>query len=94
MENAVFVTISIIGASLVLVDVYLKKTTLPVIIFYLIIGLIVGVSGLNLVNTNELGELYHLTIEVLVALIVFEGAFAIDIVSLRRVGRVIRNMLF
>ena len=69
MENAVFVTISIIGASLVLVDVYLKKTTLPVIIFYLIIGLIVGVSGLNLVNTNELGELYHLTIEVLVALI-------------------------
>ena len=62
MENAVFVTISIIGASLVLVDVYLKKTTLPVIIFYLIIGLIVGVSGLNLVNTNELGELYHLTI--------------------------------
>ena len=42
MENAVFVTISIIGASLVLVDVYLKKTTLPVIIFYLIIGLIVG----------------------------------------------------
>ena len=93
MENAVFVTISIIGASLVLVDVYLKKTTLPVIIFYLIIGLIVGVSGLNLVNTNELGELYHLTIEVLVALIVFEGAFAIDIVSLRRVGRVIRNLI-
>ena len=93
MENAGFVTISIIGASLVLVDVYLKKTTLPVIIFYLIIGLIVGVSGLNLVNTNELGELYHLTIEVLVALIVFEGAFAIDIVSLRRVGRVIRNLI-
>ena len=93
MENAVFVTISIIGASLVLVDVYLKKTTLPVIIFYLIIGLVVGVSGLNLVNTNELGELYHLTIEVLVALIVFEGAFAIDIVSLRRVGRVIRNLI-
>ena len=93
MDNAVFVTISIVGAALVLVDVYLKKTTLPVIIFYLIIGLIVGVSGFNLINSNELGDLYHLTIEILVALIVFEGAFAIDIVSLRRVGRVIRNLI-
>ena len=41
--------------SLALVDVYLKKTTLPVIIFYLIIGLIVGGTIGNLIDRISYG---------------------------------------
>mgnify|MGYP003387148149 CR=1 FL=1 len=93
MEHAIFISIVVIGFSLALVDVFLKKTGLPVIIFYLGIGLFVGVSGLNILNSEELGEIYYLIVEILVALIVFEGAFAIDVPSLKRVGRVIRNLI-
>ncbi|MDG1990173.1 MAG: cation:proton antiporter [Dehalococcoidia bacterium] len=93
MEHSIFIAIIVIGFSLALVDVFLKKTGLPVIIFYLAIGLFVGVSGINILNSEELGEIYYLLVELLVALIVFEGAFAIDIPSLKRVGRVIRNLI-
>ena len=93
MENSIFVLITIVGISISIVDVYLKKTGLPVIIFYLIIGLLVGVSGLNILNSHGLDEIYFLSIEIMVALIVFEGAFAINIESLKRVSSVVRKLI-
>ena len=42
---------------------------------------------------DKIGEIFPVALEVLVAVIVFEGAFSIDVPYLRRVGSVVRNLL-
>ena len=48
---------------------------------------------LDVFDTRDLGEVLATSLEVLVGLLVFEGAFAIDVRYLRRVGDVVRNLL-
>ena len=70
-----------------------RRLRLPAVLIYLLIGAIAGPSILGIVDPHELGAIFEISIEVLVALIVFEGAFSIDVAYLRRVGRVVRNLL-
>ena len=64
----------------------------PVVI-YLGLGILLGPSALAVVEPEQMGLSFEVAIEVLVALIVFEGALSIDVEYLLRVGRVIRNLL-
>ena len=43
-------------------------------LIFLVIGALAGPSVLDFVNPEEIGEIFPVTLEVLVAIIVFEGA--------------------
>lgn len=93
MEEAVLSAVGIVGLVVPVAYMLARRLHVPIVVIYLLVGALAGPSLLGLVDPHELGEPFHITLELLVALIVFEGAFSIDVAHLRRVGRVVRNLL-
>ncbi|MDA0350882.1 MAG: cation:proton antiporter [Chloroflexi bacterium] len=93
METAALSALGVIGFAVSVTTMVARRVRLPPILLFLVIGAIAGPSVLHLVDPEELGEIFPVTLEVLVAIIVFEGAFSIDVPYLRRVGSVVRNLL-
>jgi NhaP-type Na+/H+ or K+/H+ antiporter len=93
MESAALTTLGVIGFSVAVTGMVSRRIRLPPVLIFLVIGAIAGPSMLHLVDPDEIGEVFPITLEVLVAIIVFEGAFSIDVPYLRRVGSVVRNLL-
>lgn len=93
METAALSALGVIGFSVAVTNMVSRRVRLPPVLIFLVIGAIAGPSVLNLVDPDELGEVFPVVLEVLVAIIVFEGAFSIDVPYLRRVGSVVRNLL-
>ena len=93
MEIAAFATLGVIGLAVAVTNMVARKLALPPVLFYLLLGAVLGPSALGVVDRHALGELFPVALEVLVALIVFEGAFSIDVGQLRRIGQVVRNLL-
>ncbi|MDA0366221.1 MAG: cation:proton antiporter [Chloroflexi bacterium] len=93
MEEAVLSAVGIVGLVVAVAYMLARRLHVPIVVIYLLVGALAGPSLLGLVDPHELGEPFHITLELLVALIVFEGAFSIDVAYLRRVGRVVRNLL-
>ncbi|MCK9496825.1 MAG: cation:proton antiporter [Dehalococcoidia bacterium] len=93
MESAALSALAVIGFGLAIANQVAKRLRVPPILLYLILGAVAGQSALQIIRPHELEPLFETALEVLVGLIVFEGAFAIDTDYLRRVGRMIRNLL-
>lgn len=93
MEAAALSALGVIGFAVAVTNMVSRRIKLPPVLIFLVIGAIAGPSVLDLVDPEEIGEVFPVAIEVLVAVIVFEGAFSIDVPYLRRVGSVVRNLL-
>ena len=93
MESSLLAVLGVVGLAVSIVGFVARRLRVPAVLLYLLIGALAGPGLLDLVNPDELGEFFTVALEVLVALIVFEGAFSIDPDGLRRTGRVVRNLL-
>lgn len=93
MESAALAALGVIGVGIALANQIAKRLHIPPILVYLVLGALAGESVLGVVRPHDLEPLFETVLEVLVGLIVFEGAFAIDTDYLRRVGRFVRNLL-
>ncbi len=93
METAALSALGVIGFAVAVTHMMSRRMRLPPVLIFLVIGALAGPSVLDFVNPEEIGEIFPVTLEVLVAIIVFEGAFSIDLAYLRRVGSVVRNLL-
>ncbi len=93
MEHAAIAALGVVGFGIAVANQVAKRFYVPPILIYLLIGAAAGPSVLGVVQPNELQPIFGTTLEVLVGLVVFEGAFAIDVDYLRRMGRVVRNLL-
>jgi len=93
MEAAALSALGVIGFAVSVTTMVSRRVRLPPVLLFLVLGAIAGPSVLHLVDPEEIGEIFPVTLEVLVAIIVFEGAFSIDVPYLRRVGSVVRNLL-
>ncbi|MDA0256750.1 MAG: cation:proton antiporter [Chloroflexi bacterium] len=93
MESSLLALLGVVGVAASVVGLIARRLRVPQVLLYLLLGALAGPSLLNIVNPDDLGEFFIVTLEVLVALIVFEGAFSIDARGLRRTGLVVRNLL-
>jgi len=93
LEHALLSAFGVVGFAIAITIILSRKIKLPTVLIFLIIGIIAGPSFLNLVAPSEFEEIFRFGLEILVAIIVFEGAFSIDVPYLRRVGGVVRNLL-
>lgn len=93
MEQALLQAFGAAGLALAVVTMVARRLRLPPVLIYLLLGAAAGPSVLGIVDPHEMEEVLFVTLEVLVAMVVFEGAFSIDVPHLRRVGGVIRNLL-
>jgi len=85
--------LSAVGIAVAVASMVARRLRAPSVLIYLAVGLVAGPSLLGLVDPHELEEPFAVALELLVAMIVFEGAFSIDVAYLRRVGTVVRNLL-
>ena len=86
MESGAITALGAIGLAVAVTNMLARRFALPAVLVFLVMGALAGPSALNLVNQDDVGPVFELSIEVLVALIVFEGAFSIDVGYLRRVA--------
>jgi len=93
MEQSLLSSLGVIGFAIAITIILSRKVKLPTVLIFLIIGIVAGPSVLDLVSPSNFEEVFRLSLEILVAIIVFEGAFSIDVSYLRRVGGVVRNLL-
>ena len=92
-EAAVISAVALVGLAVALVNLIASRLRLPPPLIYLAVGVIGGRSVTSFFHPDELGHIFPIFLEVLVGLLVFEGAFAINVRYLRRVGGVVRNLL-
>ena len=93
METAAIAAVALVGLAVAVVNLLARRLRVPPVLLYLIVGVVGGRSVTNFFHPDELGEIFPVGLEVLVGLLVFEGAFSIDVHYLRRVGAVVRNLL-
>ncbi|MYI85503.1 MAG: hypothetical protein F4081_01635 [Dehalococcoidia bacterium] len=70
-----------------------RRFPIPLPLFLLGAGLLLGRDGLNVVRTHELEDLIRIVVVIAVALIVFEGGTALRLASLRTLAPVVRNVI-
>ncbi len=70
-----------------------ERLQVPSIIFYLILGILLGPFFLNWVRPQSLGSLLPVIIELGVALIMFEGAMHLNLNQYKKASRAIRNLV-
>jgi NhaP-type Na+/H+ or K+/H+ antiporter len=70
-----------------------QRTPIPSILIYLLCGMALGPSGLNLIATEAMGPTLSAIVRLSVALIVFEGAFSLESHYLRQVRQPVRNLV-
>ncbi|MCP4757830.1 MAG: sodium:proton antiporter [Proteobacteria bacterium] len=66
---------------------------IPAILFYLVGGLLVGKVGLGLIDPEALGNGLHVLLEIVVAIILFEGGLSLSFRSFKSDSKAIRRML-
>ncbi len=93
MESAAIAAVGLVGLAVAVVNLLARRLRVPPVLLYLIVGVVGGRSVTSFFHPDELGEIFPVGLEVLVGLLVFEGAFSIDVHYLRRVGGVVRNLL-
>lgn len=93
METAAFAALGAIGLAVAVGRPAARRLRLPPVLLYLLAGVLAGPSALGLFRPADLHEVFPIALETLVGLLVFEGAFSIDVRYLRRVGSVVRNLL-
>ena len=85
--------VAAIAAAAALGQIVSRRFPIPLPIFLLAAGLLLGRDGLNVVQTHELEEFVRVVVVIAVALIVFEGGTALRLASLRTLAPVVRNVV-
>ncbi len=80
-----------IGVSSYILSRWLK---IPAILFYLVGGISVGKIGLGFIDPDSLGNGLHVLLEILVAIILFEGGLSLSSHSFKSESKAIRRILF
>lgn len=69
------------------------RVKLPAILFFLLVGLLLGPT-LNILNPDELfGDLLFPFVSLCVAIILFEGSLTLKHIELRKIGYTVRNLV-
>ena len=92
-ESALLAALGSVGVAVALGPPLARRLGIPPVLVYLLLGLLTGPAGLALVRPAEIAGAFTPALDTLVALIVFEGALAIDVVRLLRIRNVVRNLL-
>ncbi len=85
--------IAAIAGAAALAQIISRRFPIPLPLFLLGAGLLLGHDGLNVVRSHELEDLIRIVVVIAVALIVFEGGTALRIASLRTLAPVVRNLI-
>ena len=93
METAAISAFGVVGLAVAVTNQMARRLRLPPILIYLFVGVVAGPSVLDIFDPEDLEGVFRTSLELLIGLLVFEGAFAINVQYLRRVGRVVRNLL-
>lgn len=70
-----------------------RRLPIPLPVFLLAVGLLLGHDGLGVVETAEIADLARVAVVLAVALIVFEGGTALRLRMLRLLGPTVRNLV-
>lgn len=95
MEGDLNLTLQIVltvlaGISAQVVAAYLK---VPSIVFLLLFGIVLGISGLQLLHPQQLGEGLEVIVALSVAIILFEGGLNLSLRELGQVSGSLRNLV-
>ena len=82
-----------IAGAAALGQIVCRRFPIPLPLFLLAAGLLLGRDGLKVVQTHEIEDLVRVTVVLAVALIVFEGGAALRLASLRTLAPVVRNVV-
>lgn len=70
-----------------------ERLRVPAILPLLVIGIMLGPEVLGLVDPGQLGTGLRILIPLMVAIIVFEGGMVLDLLYLRQVSPIVRNLI-
>ncbi len=95
MEESFEITLQIViavlaGISAQVIGEYLQ---VPSIVFLLLLGILLGADGLNLLHPNELGIGLEVIVALAVAVILFEGGLNLELRELGKVSGSLRNLV-
>lgn len=95
MEESFEITIQIViavvaGISAQVIGEYLK---VPSIVFLLLLGILLGSDGIDLLHPNELGVGLEVIVALAVAVILFEGGLNLELRELGKVSGSLRNLV-
>ncbi len=82
-----------IAGAAALGQIICRRFPIPLPLFLLAAGLLLGRDGLKVVQTHEIVDLVRVAVVLAVALIVFEGGAALRLASLRTLAPVVRNVV-
>jgi NhaP-type Na+/H+ or K+/H+ antiporter len=85
--GSMVMTTAIVMMAGLLVQALMQRTTLPVIVPLLVVGVLLGPDGVGWIDPAVFGDGLRALTAVAVAIIVFEGALLIDSRQLRRMSR-------
>jgi Kef-type K+ transport system membrane component KefB len=86
MEHNVFSELSLVIVATVLVSIVMKMIKQPLILGYILAGLLVGPSGLHLIHSTELFEAFS---EIGIALLLFIIGLGMHVGEFRKLGKVV-----
>ena len=95
MEESFDITLQIViavvaGISAQVIGEYLK---VPSIVFLLLLGILLGSDGIDLLHPNELGVGLEVIVALAVAVILFEGGLNLELRELGKVSGSLRNLV-
>ncbi|GAB4330778.1 MAG: cation:proton antiporter [Dehalococcoidia bacterium] len=82
-----------IAGAAALGQILTRRLPIPLPVFLLAVGLLLGHDGLGVVETAEIADLARVAVVLAVALIVFEGGTALRLRMLRLLGPTVRNLV-
>lgn len=95
METSLEFTLQIVIAvfSGIMAQVFAEYLKVPSIVFLLLLGIVLGADGLNLLHPQELGVGLEVLVSMAVAVILFEGGLSLDLRNLGLVSGSLRNLV-
>ncbi len=93
MTHTAFQTITLAVALGVAMTVLGRRFQIPAILFYLLSGIIFGPVALGWLHVDQLESTTVVLVEIMVAVILFEGGLSLTTHSFRKTGKAIRRML-
>ncbi len=88
MSSSLLPVVAVVLVSGLGVQLLAHRLKVPSVVFYLVIGVVLGPEMLGLVTLDTFGEGLEIIVGLSVAIIVFEGAFALRIDRIRRASTV------
>ncbi|MDZ7727715.1 MAG: cation:proton antiporter [Dehalococcoidia bacterium] len=86
-------SVAAIAAAAAFAQVIARRLPIPVPLVLILVGILLGRDALHIVETDEISYLVRVFVALAVAMIVFEGATALSLRTLREMAPVVRNLV-